>query len=198
MKIGVSGAGLEHFHYTGIRTVNRGSVDVGQIYARCSLGAVAHTLRNYAHRYTVGVGYACPTVAGHIQSKRNAYPGHRAYSLEIVVDVVAQVAVVVAFVAFVNVEYRQQIVGGIHRIFIEYLLHLAGPANGEQLACFAAPVHNLTIAQVGLPQESHVDKTHASQIKTEHEYVAGKIKRRIGGEVESLYTPHGAEGQSPL
>ena len=111
---------------------------------------------------------------------------------------VAYVAVVVAFVAFVAVEYRQQIVGGVHGIFIENLLHLVGPANGEQLTGLAAPVHNLTVAEVGLSQKCHVDKTHATQIKTEHKYVAGEIKRRIGLEVESSYTPHGTECQRPL
>lgn len=162
--------------YQGVGAVDYGGVEAGEVDLGCCFGVVAHAFAYYTYGDAFGFGGGCPAVAGYVECQWDCYAYHLGYFLEVVVDVVAHVAVSAAFVEAGLAYDGEQVVAFVDGIFVEGRLHLAGPFDGELLAGFAAAVCDISVFKVGFFQESHVDETHTPQIETHQEHVAGEIE----------------------
>ena len=145
---------------------------------------MAHTFGDDGEWDAFGFGGGCPTVAGHVEGQRDRDSDHFGYAFEIVVDVVASVAVGVSLVGAGIADYRQKIVGGVFRVLVENHLHFLCPFDYKLLAGLAAAVSDVAVFEVCLLQESHVDEAHASEIKTHQEHIAGVVECRSQRQVQ--------------
>lgn len=112
------------------------------------------------------------------------------------VDVVAYVSVDVALVGIPVADDGEEIFGGVFGVFVEYLLHVVCPLDGETLAGFAPAICDVAVGEVGLSEIGHVDETHSSQHEADHEHISGKIQRRGQRQIEGLYLFDDGERQS--
>ena len=115
-------------------------------------------------------------MAGDVEGQGDCHTDHFGYFFEIVVDIVAHVAIDAPFVGAGVADYGKEIVAPVFEVFIEDGLHLFCPGDDELLTGFAAPIGYIAVFTVGLFEKRHVDETHASEIEAHKEHVARKTE----------------------
>lgn len=105
-------------------------------------------------------------MAGDIESQRDLDAYHLGCLFQIVIDVVAHVAVGTSLVGAWIPDDGEQIVGGVFRVLVEYHLHFLSPADDKLLTCLAAAIGDIAVFEVGLSQKCHVDEAHSPEVKT--------------------------------
>ena len=84
---------LKAFEYKGIGFVNDGGIKTCEIYLGGCLTVVTHTFGYDRERDALGFCGGCPAMTGNIEGQRYAYTNYFCDSLQIMVDVIAGVAV---------------------------------------------------------------------------------------------------------
>lgn len=79
-------------------------------------------------------------MTGNVHGQWDVDANHLCDCLQVVVDVVANVAVDTSWVRFRIGNYGHEVFGRILRVFIEKHLHFGSPFDVEQLACLAAAI----------------------------------------------------------
>lgn len=125
-------------------------------------------------------------MAGDVESQRDLNTYHLGNLFQVVVDVVAHVAVSASLVGAWIPDDGEQIVGGVFRGLVEYHLHFLSPFDDKLLACLAAAIGDIAVFEVGLSQKRHVDEAHSPEIETHKEHVTGEVKRWSQGKVQRL------------
>ena len=97
---------------------------------------------------------------------------------QVAVDVATFAAVGVSFVGVVIGDNRQEIIGWIIGVFVEYQLHLRFSADDQLLAGLATAIGYAAILKVGLLQKGHIYEAHPPEIKAHQKHIAGKVESR--------------------
>ena len=101
-----------------------------------------------------------------VKGQRDLDSYHLGYLLQVVVDVVAHVAVSTSLVGTGILDDGQQVVGGVFGILVEYHLHFLCPFDYQLLTGLAAAIGDVSVFEVRLFQERHVDEAHSTEIET--------------------------------
>lgn len=147
---------------------------------------VAHAFGDYGEWYTFGFGRGGPAVACDVEGQRDCDVYLFGYSFQVVVDVVAGVAVGTARVDSGIADDGQQIVAGVLGVFVEYFLHLFRPFDDQLLAGLAAAVCDVAVLEVTLSQKRHIYEAHSPEIKAHKEHIAGVVERRSQRQIQCL------------
>lgn len=147
---------------------------------------MAHPFGDDGERNAFGAGGGGPAVACYVERQGNGDAGHRGDAFEVVVDVVAHVAVGAPFVCSGVADDGEQVAAAVLGVFVEYLLHLFCPSDDELLACLAPAVGDVPVFEIRLFQISHVNEAHAAQVEAHHKHIAGIVKCRSQRQVQCL------------
>ena len=109
---------------------------------------VAHAFADYAQWDAFGFGGGGPTVAGDVESQRYLDAYHLGYLFQVVIDVIAHVAVGVSLVGTGILDDGEQIVSGVFGVLVEYHLHFFCPFDNQLLAGLATTVSDVAVFQV--------------------------------------------------
>lgn len=96
--MGKSGLWLKAFEDKGIGAVNDRGIEAGEIDLGGCFTIVAHAFADYAQGDAFGFSGGGPTVTGDVESQRYLDTYHLGYLFQVVIDVVAHVAVGVSLV----------------------------------------------------------------------------------------------------
>ena len=159
---------------------------------------MSHSLAYDPQRYTLCFCCRSPAMTGAIHSKRNADTYYLGKLLKMVVNFISHTLVCIAFVGPRAGYYRKKIACHIFGILVQDKLHFSGPFYNKGLSRFASPVCHIPVLQIRFAQICHVDETHTSHIKTQHEHISGKIQSWIERKVKYLNLFNGRNSQSPF
>ena len=95
--------------YQGVGFVDGGGVEAGEIYLCGGLGVVSHAFAYDAEGDAFAFGRRSPAMARHVECQGDGDSCHLRYGFQAAVDVVAGIAVSVAFVRAGITDYKQQI-----------------------------------------------------------------------------------------
>ena len=137
-------------------------------------------------------------MARDVESQRNPEACNCRNALEVMVDVIACVAVSGPVVRFGIADNRKQIGTPVLGIFVENTLHLPGPLDSKELACLAAAVSHASILQVCLLKIDHVDEAHSAEIEAHHKHITCIVEGRRARKVQHLYSAYRRQGQRAL
>lgn len=153
---------------------------------------MAHAFGDYRDGDAFGFGGGGPAVTRNIERQGNRDTDHSGDAFQVVVDVVACVAVGGALVDSSIADDGQQVVAIVLGILVEDSLHLLCPRYDQLLAGLAAPICDITVFEVGLFQKSHVDETHTSEIEAHKKHISGIVQSGRQRKVECLdFTENG-------
>ena len=131
-----------------VGAVDDGGVEAGEVDLGGGLAVVAHAFGNDRKRNAFGLGGGGPAVAGDVEGQRHCHAHHAGYAFQVVVDVVADVAVGASLVGADVADDGEQEIAFVLGIFVEYRLHLCGPRNDKSLARLAAAVGDVAVSEV--------------------------------------------------
>lgn len=140
---------------------------------------MAHAFADYGQGNSFGFGCGGPAVASDVEGQRNLDSYHLGDLFQVVIDVVAHVAVGASLVGSGILDDGQQVVGGVLGILVEYHLHFFRPLDYQLLSGLATAVGDVAVFEVRLFEKCHVNETHSSEIEAHKEHITGIVERGI-------------------
>lgn len=101
-------------------------------------------------------------MAGNVEGQRDLDAYHLGYLFQVVVDVVAYVAVGASLVGAGVLDDGEQVVGSVFGVPIEYHLHFLCPFYYQLLAGLSTAIGDVAVFEVGLFKKRHVNEAHSS------------------------------------
>lgn len=152
----------------------------------CRFAVVAHPFADDAERDALGFGGGGPAVAGDVESQGDCDADQSGDAFQVVIDVVAGVAVGTALVEPWVADDGQQVVARVFGVFVEYHLHLFCPFDDKLLAGLTTAIRDIAVFEVCLFQKRHINEAHSSEIETHKEHITGIVQRRSKRQIQRL------------
>ena len=175
---------FEAFENKGVGAVNDGGVEAGEVDLSGCFTVVTHAFRDYRKGDALCFGGGGPAVAGDVEGQRNLDSYHLGYLFQVVIDVVAHVAVGASLVGAGILDDRKQVIGCVLWILVEYHLHFLCPFDNQLLTGLTTAIGDVSVFEVRFFEKCHVDETHSTEVETHQEHIASIVKRGIEGQVQ--------------
>ena len=167
---------LKAFEDKRVGFINDGGVETGEVDLGCGFRVVAHAFADYRQRYALCFSCGCPAVAGNVEGQRDCDADHSGYGFQVVVDVIAYVAVGASLVGAGITDDGQQVFAFVLGVLVKNHLHFLSPFDDELLIGLATAVGDISVFEVSFFQKCHIDKTHSPEIKAHKKHIAGVVQ----------------------
>ncbi len=118
-------------------------------------------------------------MAGNVEGQRDCDTDHSGYGFQVVIDVVANVAVGASLVGAGITDDGQQVFAFVLWILVKDHLHFLSPFDDELLTGLATSIGDISVFEICFFQKCHVNETHSPEKKAHEEHITSEIKGGI-------------------